>query len=91
MCDVVIIDILPDDVFLDIFEYFVDRRRSVISEPGEAELLTTHYSGMCAARCFQRSVANAKLPEVNKIKLLTSGISPTDRKFESRDVAIAII
>ena len=78
MCDVVIIDALPDDVFLDIFEYFVDRRRSVISEPGEAELLTTHYSGMCVARRFQRSVANSKLPEVNKIRPLASAISPTD-------------
>jgi hypothetical protein len=69
-------------------------RRSVISEPGEAELLTTHKSGMCAARRFQRSVANAKLPEVNKIRLLASAISPTDhsslRKLDRRDIAIAI-
>ena len=38
-----------------------DRRRgsrSAISEPGETELLTTRQSGMCAARHFQRAVAN---------------------------------
>jgi hypothetical protein len=53
-------------------------RRSVISKPGQAELLTTHQSDMCAAGRFQRSVTNAKLPEVNKIRLLASAISPTD-------------
>ena len=52
--------------------------RTLVGRFRARELFATHQCGMCAAGRFQTSVSDARFPEVNKIRLLASAISPMD-------------